>query len=262
MHFFYFDESGTPTLKRKWLETTTAPWFVLTAAGFPSEQWLDINSRITAIKSKYFPGWNPWDIEIKSVYIRSWGTDRSKPPWSHLEKENLDALVEDCYAIYTDFDITLWSVAIDQPSHVLKYGNRARHPYEYAFTNILERADLFLQRSPGRVGLCFLDEYKPLQRQVISRYAWYRREGTWVKTAIKNIVEPPQFVSSHASQMICLPDIAGYNVYHAYNYKKSDYKFFQRITPLFDRKPNSERFQGYGLKVLPTQKMPGLSTGQ
>jgi len=259
MHFFYIDESGIPSIARRALEKRP-PWFVLTAAGFPSEQWHALNAAITDLKRKYFPGRNPWDVEIKSVYIRSWGTDRSEPPWSLLDRSALDAFVDEYYALYDTFGITLFSVAIDKPAHVAKYskpGMQPRDPYEYAFTNILERIDLFLHRNDDEVGLCFLDEFKAAQRRIIARYIWYRRRGTWVKTVITNVVEPPSFVSSKSSQMISLADIAGYNVYHAYTYRKADYAFLGRIVPYFDRKPGTDWIQGYGLKVLPTQKMPG-----
>ena len=182
------------------------------------------------------------------------------PGWEVFSDRLLDTFVDEYYAIYETFDITLWSVAIDKPAHVAKYsepGMRPRDPYEYAFTNILERIDLFLHRNGDDVGLCFLDEFKGAQRRIIARYIWYRRRGTWVKTTITNVVEPPSFVSSNSSQMISLADIAGYNVYHAFTYHKADYAFLERIVPYFDRKPGTDRIQGYGLKVLPTQRMPG-----
>ena len=260
MYFFYFDESGDATTNPKSL--AARPWFVLAAAGFRDDRWLELNSTIVELKRSYFPELDPWDFEIKSTYIRAWGTQREVWPWTRemIAKGDLDSFVEKFYELYPRFEVILFFVAIDKPAHQAKYtqaGMKPRHVYEYAFTNILERIDYFLGSMNNEVGLCFLDEFKGVQRMVISRYIWYRQRGTWVKGAIERVVEPPSFLNSKYSQMIALADIAVYNVFHAYMYSKPNYPFLQRIWPNIYRHPKTGSVWGAGIKTLPIQKEPG-----
>jgi len=258
MHFFYFDESGTTRVK----ELRQDPWFFLGAVGFHSRSWHEIDDAITDLKRRYFPELNPWDVEIRSTLIRAYGTDRAKWPWTWLNRQQIESFVEEFYGFYDAFNITLFFCGIDQLAHRQRHSGagwaalRTRHPYEYAFTIILERIDHFLAaQNEGRIGLLFLDEFKGAQRLVQSRYVWYRQRGTWVKREIRNVVEPPSFLNSKYSQMISLADIAVYNPYHAYRYRKPDYPFLERIVPRIYR--HKGQIWGAGLKILPQQKMPG-----
>ena len=228
-----------------------------------SRFWHEINDAITDLKRRYFPRLNPWNVEIRSSPIRAYGTDRAKPPWTLLSRQQIESFVKEFYSLYDFFNMTLFFCGIDQLAHRQKYSGtgwaapRPRHPYEYAFTNILERIDYFLDaQSEDSVGLLFLDEFKGVQRIVQSRYIWYRQRGTWVKSEIRNIVEPPSFLNSKYSQMISLADIAVYNPYHAYRYKKPAYPFLERLMPHIYRYKG--QVWGAGLKILPKQKKPGM----
>ena len=166
-----------------------------------------------------------------------------------VTRQRLKQFVEGFYALYEAFDITLFFAVVDKITHSARYLN-PRHPYEYAFTVILERLDYFLEERKD-IGLCFLDEFKGMERKVISRYIWYRQRGTWVKSSIENIVEAPAFASSKSSQMIALADIVVYNAYRRFRENDPSYPFFQRIENRIYRRPDSNQIWGAGLKLLP-----------
>jgi hypothetical protein len=70
--------------------------------------------------------------------------------------------------------------------------------------------------------------------------------------AIYDTWQPPLFTVtifnvSQYSQMLTLPDLVAYNVYHRFRYDKPDYPFYQRIKPLLYRRFG---LWGYGLKVF------------
>lgn len=166
-----------------------------------------------------------------------------------VTRQRLKQFVEGFYALYEAFDITLFFAVVDKITHSARYLN-PRHPYEYAFTVILERLDYFLEERK-HIGLCFLDEFKGMERKVISRYIWYRQGGTWVTSSIDNIVEAPAFISSKSSQMIALADIVVYNTYRRFRENDPSYPFFQRIENRIYRRPDSNQMWGAGLKLLP-----------
>ncbi len=249
MYFFYFDESGNAKMNLRSL--TVYPWFTLGAIGFHDSQWKRLDQSITALKAQTFPGVNPEDVEIKSTYIRSWGTTKEKWPWTEemVTRQRLMQFVDGFYALYEAFDMTLFFAVVDKVAHSKRYRS-PRHPYEYAFTVILERLDYFLDERED-IGLCFLDEFKDMERKVISRYIWYRKGGTWVKGSIDNIVEPPTFLNSRSSQMISLADVVAYNTYRRFRENDPTYSFFVRTRDRIYSRPNSNQIWGAGLKVLP-----------
>ncbi len=54
------------------------------------------------------------------------------------------------------------------------------------------------------------------------------------------------------SQLLTLPDLVAYNVYHRFRYDKPGYPFLQRIKPYLYR--GNGKLWGYGLKVFPDRK--------
>ena len=249
MYFCYFDECGNAKMNPRSLDVY--PWFALGAVAFHDTQWRGLDASLTALKKTTFPGMNPADVEIKSTYVRAWGTAREQWPWTQemVTRKRLERFVDHFYALYEAFDITMFFAVLNKVAHAKRYPS-PRHPYEYAFTVILERLDYFLDER-GDIGLCFLDEFKGMERKVISRYIWYRQGGTWVKGSINNIVEPPSFLSSKSSQMISLADVAVYNAYRRFRENDPAYPFFQRIESRIYRRSDTGQMWGAGLKVLP-----------
>lgn len=257
MYIFYVDECGRPSLEDKALETD--PWFVMAAAGVHSSQWLTIDSEMNRLKTKYFPGIKPIKIEFKSTSIRSAGGPHPRWPFSSLSLEKLGELVEDLYSIYEKFTIPLFTVAIERKEHKEKYlsrGKRPEFPYQLGFKMLIERIDWFLENqnenkelAECEFGFVILDEYVGQYKVTRSNLLWYQESGTFAKEKINFIKEVPFFNVSTYSQLLTLPDLVAYNVYHRFRYEKPDYPFYQRIKPLLYRKDG--RLWGYGLKVWP-----------
>ena len=262
MYLFYVDECGRPSLEDKSL--LTDPWFVMTAVGIHSSQWLEIDSAITDLKRKYFPQVKPLKVEFKSTNIRSAGGPHPRWPFSELPLGVLQKLVEELYAIYDTFHLPLFAVIINRQEHKTKYtakGRRPDPPYQLAFRMLVERIDWFLENlNSGKplgkreFGFVILDEYVGQYRVTRSNLLWYQESGTFAKKSIDYVKEVPFFNVSEYSQMLSLPDLVAYNVYHRFRYDKPDYPFYQRIKPHLYRLNN--KLWGYGLKVFPDRKAP------
>jgi len=262
MYIFYVDECGRPSLEDKAINDD--PWFVMAATGIHSSQWLSIDDEITHLKQKYFPEIKPIKIEFKSTNIRSAGGPHPRWPFSELPLDKLKQLVEELYAIYDKYEIPLFSVAIQRKMHKAKYdakGQRPEFPYQLAFKMIVERIDWFLEnqnngksRSEHEFGFVILDEYVGQYKVTRSNLLWYQESGTFAKPSIDFVKEVPFFNVSNYSQLLTLPDLVAYNVYHRFRYNRPEYPFYQRILPKFYRKKGL--LWGYGLKVFPDQKAP------
>ncbi len=262
MYIFYVDECGRPSLEDKSLDAD--PWFVMAAVGIHSSQWLMIDSDMTRIKQKYFPGIKPINIEFKSTNIRSAGGPYPRAPFSSLKKDVLVELVEELYQIYDTYNLTIFSVAIQRKEHKMKYeanGKRPEFPYQLAFKMLIERIDWFLENLNSKktipereFGFVILDEYVGQYKVTRSNLLWYQESGTFQKKKINYVKEVPFFNVSRYSQLLALPDLVAYNVYHRFRYEKPNYPFYQRIKPHFYRKDG--RLWGYGLKRFPTIKAP------
>jgi hypothetical protein len=258
---FYVDECGRPSLEDKALDSD--PWFVMAAVGVHSSKWMSIDAEITRLKQKYFPEIKPIKIEFKSTSIRSAGGPHPRWPFSLLTPEKLEDLVEELYAIYETFNLPLFSVAIQRKAHKEKYlalGKRPEFPYQLAFKMLVERIDWFLENqneqnpTENEFGFVILDEYVGQYKITRSNLLWYQESGTFAKKSINFIKEVPFFNVSTYSQLLTLPDLVAYNVYHRFRYNKPDYPFYQRIKPRLYRR--NGHLWGYGLKVFPDQKAP------
>lgn len=262
MYIFYVDECGRPSLEDKALESD--PWFVMAAAGIHSSQWLSIDGEMTRLKQKYFPAIKPIKIEFKSTNIRSAGGPHPRRPFGDLAPETLNNLVEELYGIYETYELPIFSVAIQRKEHKDKYqsrGLRPEFPYQLAFKMLVERIDWFLENKnlnkplPEReFGFVILDEFVGQYKVTRSNLLWYQESGTFAKESINYVKEVPFFNVSTYSQLLTLPDLVAYNVYHRFRYEKPEYPFYQRIKPRLYRKGG--RLWGYGLKVWPDRKAP------
>jgi len=262
MYLFYVDECGRPSLEDKSL--LTDPWFVMAAVGIHSSQWLVIDGAITDLKRKYFPQVKPLKVEFKSTSIRSAGGPHPRWPFSELPPDVLQNLVEELYAIYDTFHLPLFAVNINRQEHKAKYTERGRRPdppYQLAFRMLVERIDWFLENQnrdktlgEREFGFVILDEFVGQYRVTRSNLLWYQESGTFAKKSIDYVKEVPFFNVSEYSQMLSLPDLVAYNVYHRFRYDKPDYPFYQRIKPHLYRR--NGRLWGYGLKVFPDRKAP------
>lgn len=250
MYLFYQDESED------------SEWFFLGAAAIHSSKWKDLTKAILDLKLHAFNNkLSPRKVRrvrIRSNDIRQYGTARAVEPWTLLSREEIEEFVTQFYDLYKRFDVTLFFVGIEKKEHQRKYGEKARKCYEYAFENMLERMDIFLSPAQANdVGHIFADEYKEMRRKVRSNFLWYRERGTWAKTSINNIIEPPSFVRSTYCDLISLADFTTYNVFHAYRYDKPEYEYFKRVFPNIYKNPKTGEVWGAGIKILPYQRKPG-----
>jgi len=260
MYLFYVDECGRPSLDDKSL--IADPWFVMAAVGIHSSQWLLIDAEIARLKRNYFPKVKPLKVEFKSTNIRSAGGPYPRWPFSELKSEALQALVGELYAIYDRFGLPLFTVTINRAEHKAKYtaqGHRPDPPYQLAFRMLVERIDWFLENQnrgkslqDSEFGFIILDEYVGQYKVTRSNLLWYQESGTFAKSSINFVKEVPFFNVSDYSQLLCLPDLVAYNVYHRFRYDKPDYPFYQRIKPHLYRR--NGKLWGYGLKVFPDRK--------
>lgn len=253
MYLFYQDESED------------SEWFFLGAAAIHSSQWKGLAKQLLGLKLKAFAGkLSPHEarqVRIRSNEIRAYGSDRATEPWALLSRQEIDDFVTQFYQLYHRFGVTLFFVGIEREEHQRKYRKprKPRKCYEYAFENILERMDLFLSPTQANdVGHIFADEYKEMRRKVRSNFLWYRERGTWEKSSINNVIEPPSFVKSIYCDLISLADLAVYNVFHAYRYDKPEYEYLNRIFPSIYKNPKTGEVWGAGIKILPYQREPGL----
>jgi len=261
MYLFYVDECGRPSLEDKSLSVD--PWFVMAAVGVHSSQWLLIDAEITRLKRQYFPQVKkPLKVEFKSTNIRSAGGPYPRWPFSELHPAELQSLVDELYAIYDQFNLPLFTVAIQRAEHKQKYtakGLRPDPPYQLAFRMLVERIDWFLENQnqgkslqDSEFGFVILDEYVGQYKVTRSNLLWCQESGTFAKPGINFVKEVPFFNVSEYSQLLCLPDLVAYNVYHRFRYDKPDYPFYQRIKHLLYRR--NGRLWGCGLKVFPDRK--------
>lgn len=257
MFLFYVDECGRPSLEDKAL--VDDPWFVMTAVGVHCDHWMAIDKEITRLKRSYFPNIKSIKIEIKSTNIRSAGGKFPVYPFATIPLNKLTEMVEEIYSIYDDYELPLISVVIDRFNHKEKYvskGKRPEPPYQLAFKMLIERIDWFLenlnegkQESEKEFAFVILDEYVGQYKVTRSNLLWYQEQGTFAKTSINFIKEVPFFNVSTYSQLLTLPDLPAYNIYHAFKYSKPEYQFFTRQIPRYYRKDG--KLLGYGIKFFP-----------
>ncbi len=103
-------------------------------------------------------------------------------------------------------------------------------------------------------GFIILDEYVGQYKVTRSNLLWYQKSGTLAKASISFVKEVPFFNVSQYSQILTLPDLVAYNVYHRFRYDKPEYRYYQRIKPYLYRRFG--KVWGYGLKVFPDRKAP------
>jgi hypothetical protein len=227
-----------------------------------SSKWLLIDAEISRLKKKYFPSIKPIKIEFKSTNLRSFGGPHPRWPFSDLKPEQMRQLTEDLYAIYDTHSLALFTTTINRAEHKEKYvsrGHRPEPPYQLAFKMLVERFDWFLeQQNEGKsvedseFGFVILDEYVGQYKVTRSNLLWYQESGTFAKPSINFIKEVPFFNVSEYSQLLTLPDLVAYNVYHRFRYNKPEYPFYQRIKRYLYRR--NGKLWGCGLKVFPDRK--------
>ncbi len=205
-----------------------APWFVLTAAAIRDERWLALDAELTALKRQTFPDLDPAAVEIKTSRLRAYGTPRAVLPWAGLSRRRIVNFVEEFYGLYERFEVRLFHVALEKERYA-RLEPAGPPVFERVYDAMLDALNAFLLAN-DEIGVCYLDEFKGVERQVVARYTWRRRlRASW---APFRIIEPPTMVQSHTSQLIALADVAAYNVYRCFRESDPDYPYFRRLLPI------------------------------
>ena len=135
-------------------------------------------------------------------------------------------------------DVRLFAEVIDKRyaySEIRQYS-----PYEFAFTELVQRFEYFLRNRGNFLGthlngLLVQDNNETVAKRLTLMMRRFHRLGTrW--TGIEHIIETPLFVDSHLTSMVQMADLCAYATRRMFENGESD--LFGRIYPKFDRVPN------------------------
>jgi len=163
---------------------------------------------------------------------------RKTDAYLHLTRnERCDLLrqLADCLSGWAD--ARLFAQAIDL-TYLESQPQRAQPPYEYAFTELVQRFEYFLANhgrslSQDLRGLIVQDNNDTVARKITQMMQRFHREGTQL-TSINQIVETPFFVDSQLTSMVQIADLCGYAVRRYFENHETD--LFDRIYNRFDRR--------------------------
>lgn len=221
MCLLYLDDSGSAA-------NPTEDYVVLGGVSVYEAQVHHLTTRLDALAQELFPDLPPTSVEFHASVVFSgrqapWNRLRSKEERIHVIRQVLDLFAE-------SYDSArAFAMAI----HKASFPN---HDYMHtAFEDLCSRFDLYLnrQQANGRDrdrGLLVLD--KSSYETSLQRLAHdFRLQGTrW--RILRNIVEVPLFVESHASRLIQMADHVAYAVFRRYN--AGDTSYLDRIINKFD----------------------------
>ncbi len=163
---------------------------------------------------------------------------RKTNAYLHLTRdERCDVIrqLADCVAGWTD--ARHFAQAIDL-THLSSLTPRFQPPYEYAFTELVQRFEYFLTNRSRSLnqdlrGLLVQDNNETIALRITQMMQKFHREGTrW--TSIEHIVETPFFVDSELTSMVQMADLCGYAIRRYFENGETD--LFDRIHSRFDRR--------------------------
>jgi len=135
-------------------------------------------------------------------------------------------------------DARLFAEAIDKQV-VFSQPNLRQPPFEFAFTELIQRYEYFLKNRGNFLGQDLLgfivqDNNQTVAKRLTAMMIRFHNEGTrW--TNIDHIFETPLFVDSQLTSMVQMADLCGYAVRRYFENDESD--LFDRIYSRFDRTP-------------------------
>lgn len=164
---------------------------------------------------------------------------RKTREYVHLTLDQRRQLVRelaDCIGGWSD--ARLFAQAVDI-SYLATLPPRSQPPFEYAFTEIVQRFEYFLVNR-GRAlnqdlrGILIQDNNQTVALKITRMMRQFHRLGTkW--TSINHIVETPFFVDSQLTSMVQMSDLCGYAIRRYLENNETD--LFDRIFDRFDRTP-------------------------
>lgn len=252
MFLFYIDDSGQIDYNQQ-----ANKYFVFNALGFDSSEWQPINQQIVSLKQSIFKTPNAELLEIKSNWLRI-PREREKHWYlKELEVSELKNLTNSLYNIVLNNNITLIASVINKDNMLKKYGQKAYKPNIYAMELLLERISLFMNENhPDKQAIIIADKCSnDIEGMLNDNHVKKRNKSgggyTWKNLQI--IIENILFADSKYSNFIQLTDLCAYNIFHAFQYNKPKYEYFQKILPKYHSEENGVLLN-YGIVYQPSEK--------
>jgi len=254
MYFFYIDESGdrNPNVKRD------EP-FVLTAVGFYENRWNRFDKSVNHVKRELIRNildrekikLELADAEVHSSDIRIPKLRMKHKFLSELTDDELTRLVETFYDQLGQQYMRVFCVVVEKAK--LRDYMDSDKLTKKAYELLLERIEMYLLCVHSKHnGICIVDNTtRQLNRSLAMKHSYFQIAGTSSGCKLRHIIEEPLFVESELCNGVQLADLCAYNVFHAFNYKKLDYPFFQRILPYIFTNYNTGDEKIEGLKIFP-----------
>ena len=155
---------------------------------------------------------------------------------THDERMELIKQLSDCLGGWAD--ARLFAQAVDK-HHLQTLPPQTLPPYEYAFTELVQRFEYFLVNRGWAInqdlrGIVIQDNNETVAKKLTEMMHRFHRQGTrW--TSIQQIVETPFFVDSQLTSMVQMADLCGYAIRRYFENGETD--LFDRIYSRFDRTP-------------------------
>lgn len=221
MYLLYIDGSGA-------IKNPNEDHFILAGvAVFERQVYHIINSVDSFVRSLDLE--SPDTTELHATNMRT-GKGR---PWKGMHKYHRQNIIKQALGVLGDHKrVPLFAVVVH------KHACAPQDPMEYAFEEICNRFNLYLQRIYNRSqgnekhrGLVIMDNshYEGALQNLARRF---RESGTrWGN--LRNLAEVPLFVNSRMSRIIQLADLVAYAVWR--RYEKLDATYFDSIVSRFDQ---------------------------
>ncbi len=248
MQIFFIDESGTIPPPDK---TNDIGCFALGGLIIPEDLWHEIDKELARLKSKYgVTG------EVKWRFFAPFREGQKTHPLSHLHGDAKEALRNELYNIISKYkSVRIISAVVDiQKAYALSYVNTIQDLYWYAYKQMTERFQYYLQDLSRTVGskingIIVCDHRQPQDDQQLR--VLHHRLLTGSKqhfSTYENLIEGVIIAPSDMSVGIQLADMVGGAVFR--KYARNDERYFKKIEQSF-RRNDKGRIEGYGLVKWP-----------
>ncbi|TKW60893.1 MAG: DUF3800 domain-containing protein [Blastochloris viridis] len=245
MHLLFIDESGAPPPPNK----AGVKNFCLGGIIIPQARWHSMRDDLNSLKKAY--GVNG---EIKWRYF-SPNNDDENNSLQHLDPAKRESFKLAVMSIITKYKATtlLGVVANIEAAYKLSYVNNQMDLYWFAYKQIAERFQYFLQDISRKLGV---DEYGMIvcdhrnkwEDNILRELHSRMLDGGPSFTSCKNLIEGLFMAPSHLSVGIQFADLIAGGLSRHFNSK--DDRYTSILKPSFRNSPDG-KIEGYGLVYFP-----------
>jgi len=244
MYLLYLDDSGSPG-------NTNENYFVLGGICIPetSVRWL---SNVLDKLAESIDNNQPEKIEFHAAEIFR-GKDH---PWKNFpDKKERKEIIQNvlCSMKNAYPETVIYACAIHKDSYPQE------NPVLMAYEDLASRFNMYLQNlnDPHQKGLIILDRSSyETGLQILAHNI--RKGGTRWGLQLRNIIEVPLFIDSHASRLTQLADHIAYAVFR--RYEANDLTYFNCIEDRFYKKDNIIHGLSHKQKITPSCSCPACIT--